>query len=49
MRILGIHVDVPEKRVLVPYKSLKLRRIQLYMGLPAITYSFNVAWGGGRG
>jgi predicted aspartyl protease len=49
MRILGVHVDVPERRVLVPYKSLKLRRIQLYMGLPAITYSFNVAWGGGRG
>jgi clan AA aspartic protease len=41
MRILGVHVDVPDKKVLVPYKGLKLRRIQLYMGLPAITYGFN--------
>jgi clan AA aspartic protease len=46
MRILGVHVDVPERKVLVPYKSLKLRRIQLYMGLPAITYGFNAVLGG---
>jgi len=44
MRVLGIHVDVPEKKVLVPYKGLKLKRIRLYMGLPAITYTFAVQW-----
>lgn len=46
MRILGVHVDVPERKVLVPYKSLKLRRIQLYMGLPAMAYGFNAVLGG---
>ena len=44
MRVLGIHVDVPEKKVLVPYKGLKPKRIRLYMGLPAITYTFAVQW-----
>jgi len=45
MRVLGVHVDVPEKKVLIPCKGLKFKRIKLYMGIPAVTYSFAVQWG----
>jgi len=45
MRVLGVHVDVPERKVLVPCKGLKFKRVRLYMGLPAITYSFAVEYG----
>jgi predicted aspartyl protease len=45
MRVLGIHVDVPEKKVLIPYKGLKLKRVSLYMGLPAATYTFTLQYG----
>jgi len=44
MRILGIHVDVPEKRILVPYRNMRLKRIKLYMGLPATTYTFTLQY-----
>jgi len=47
MRVLGIHVDVPEKKVLIPYKGLKLKRVSLYMGLPAATYTFTLQYGKG--
>jgi predicted aspartyl protease len=45
MRVLGIHVDVPEKKVLVPYKGLKLKHVHLYMGIPAVTYTFALQCG----
>jgi hypothetical protein len=45
MRVLGIHVDVPEKKVLFPCKGLKLKRVSLYMGLPAATYTFTLQYG----
>jgi clan AA aspartic protease len=44
MRILGVHVDVPEKRILVPHRNMKLKRIKLYMGLPATTYTFTLQY-----
>jgi clan AA aspartic protease len=47
MRVLGIHVDVPERKVLIPYKGLKLKRVSLYMGLPAATYTFTLQYGKG--
>jgi len=47
MRVLGIHVDVPERKVLIPYKGLKIRKISLYMGIPRFTYTFTASWGRG--
>lgn len=29
MLVLGVHIDVPERKVLIPYKRLKTRRIRL--------------------
>jgi len=49
MRVLGIHVDVPERKVLIPYKGLKIRKISLYMGIPRFTYTFTASWGRGVG
>jgi clan AA aspartic protease len=45
MRVLGIHVDVPEKKVLLPCKGLKFKRVRLYMGMPAATYTFTLQYG----
>lgn len=30
MRVLGIHIDTPEKKVLIPYKGIKVKRLHLY-------------------
>ena len=45
MRVLGIHVDVPEKKVLVPYKGLKFKHVRLYMNMPTVTYTFTLQYG----
>jgi len=45
MRVLGIHVDVPEKKVLVPYKGLKFKHVRLYMNMPTVTYTFTLQCG----
>ena len=45
LRILGAHVDVPERKVLIPCKGFKLKRMRLYMGMPAVTYTFTMQYG----
>jgi len=47
MRVLGVHIDVPEKKVLIPYKRLKLRRIRLATNMPSTIHSFTVTYGCG--
>jgi len=45
MRILGIHVDVPNRNVLVPLRGLKIKKLRLYMGISPSIYTFTVHYG----
>ena len=49
MRVLGVHVDVPQKKVLLPHRHLKIRRIRLTTNMPAIMYKFTVSYDKGGG
>jgi hypothetical protein len=37
---------VPQRKVLVPFKGMRLRHIKLYMGLPAMIHVFSAQCGG---
>jgi predicted aspartyl protease len=47
MRVLGVHVDVPNKNVLIPVKNLRYKRVRLRTGMPNITYKFTLQCGRG--
>jgi clan AA aspartic protease len=42
MRALGFHIDTPERKVLIPYKSLKLKHVRLYTGMH-LTLTVNIS------
>lgn len=43
MRVLGVHIDVPEKKVLIPYRRLKLRKVRLTTNMPTVVCPFTMA------
>jgi clan AA aspartic protease len=43
MRVLGIHVDVPQKKILMPYKGLKFKRVRLMTNMPSLNFMFTYA------
>jgi clan AA aspartic protease len=40
MNALKFHVDVPERKVLIPYKGLNVKHLHIYTGMPTIIYKF---------
>jgi len=49
MRVMGFHIDTPEKKVLVPLKKLRIKKLRLSTGIPyGNVHNFNVNVGGGR-
>lgn len=45
MRALGFHIDVPEKRVLLPHRKFRLRNIRLTSNMQPIYYKVTVSFG----
>lgn len=46
MRALGFHIDVPEKRVLLPYRKFQVKNIRLMNNMKPIYYKVTVSVGG---
>lgn len=49
MRALGFHIDVPEKRVLLPHRKFQIRNVRLSSNIQPVYYRVTVSFGGGGG
>ncbi|MEM3579284.1 MAG: retropepsin-like aspartic protease [Candidatus Bathyarchaeia archaeon] len=44
MRALGFHIDVPEKKVLMPHKNIRVKNIRLSTNIKPLYYQLTMKW-----